>query len=679
MGVEWDVKTYGELKVESELANSSFLPKKVTKIHFMCPQCFKRICSPIEDGGVMSDCFYCGHRLLLPTLEDVNQQQRRLREQANQRKADERQREVEGRAAGKIAGEVRKRQKYARYERVWASFVKRNGAIEAFLGLVILGFPLLSCGGCFYVFFYGSPGSIPTGTEDHHSPPHLASPSPQSEELGRSADIFAYSQAAENGDAQAQYDLGVMYRDGESVQQDYAEAVKWFRLAAEQEVPEAQYDLGVMYFDGRGVPQNYVEAVKLYRSAAEQGLVEAQGALGVSYADGEGVSQDYMEAVKWFRLAADQGGADAQGVLALMYLHGKGVQQDFVEAYARFTVALANGNTLPATVRNRDIAHSHLTPQQLSQGQKRARELLVDEKGRSAGSTHPLHDKISRVDVVGDARGWKLTLQVHLTERVSEKSIESYAEHVVGSEKAYKAYFIDYFLPGMDTSRGPWAFSHLRAGDDQVDVDILGATIEEYDALMTIARDGDPSVIAQWSGLDVSDCQLYRLRKLENKFYLQFVRPSFSYTKKYTPRTSANTFRLIETNLLADYLNGKPSTEYFELTSGYLVLTGIGDPVFRRYPYINRSGVLRGNYESPFSLRDFRLGKYSPFREWTLVDGVTTFRARLIKVYDNKVRLDCEVTGIRDFQFSTLSVHDVAFAKSTLGQEEVELLRRKVD
>ena len=67
---------------------------------------------------------------------------------------------------------------------------------------------------------------------------------------------------AEEGDALAQYNLGLMYGKGEGVPQDDAEAVKWYRLAAEQGFAKAQLNLGFMYARGRGVPQDDAEAVK---------------------------------------------------------------------------------------------------------------------------------------------------------------------------------------------------------------------------------------------------------------------------------------------------------------------------------------------------------------------------------------------------------------------------------
>ena len=65
---------------------------------------------------------------------------------------------------------------------------------------------------------------------------------------------------AEQGNSNAQFMLGRMYRHGYGVPQDYTEALKWFRKAAEQGNPDAQLKLGVMYALGLGVPQNYVRA-----------------------------------------------------------------------------------------------------------------------------------------------------------------------------------------------------------------------------------------------------------------------------------------------------------------------------------------------------------------------------------------------------------------------------------
>ena len=67
---------------------------------------------------------------------------------------------------------------------------------------------------------------------------------------------------AEQGDAEAQYKVGGMYRRGSFVPQDYQEAVWWYRLAAEQGYILAQNRLGVLYASEEGVPQDYVQAPK---------------------------------------------------------------------------------------------------------------------------------------------------------------------------------------------------------------------------------------------------------------------------------------------------------------------------------------------------------------------------------------------------------------------------------
>ena len=65
---------------------------------------------------------------------------------------------------------------------------------------------------------------------------------------------------ADQGNAVAQTNLGVMYGGGEGVSQSFAEALKWFHKAADQGDAAAQYNLGLIYRDGKGVPRNYVLA-----------------------------------------------------------------------------------------------------------------------------------------------------------------------------------------------------------------------------------------------------------------------------------------------------------------------------------------------------------------------------------------------------------------------------------
>ena len=94
--------------------------------------------------------------------------------------------------------------------------------------------------------------------------------------------------------------------------QDYAQAVQWFRKAAHQGFAAAQYNLGLLYDNGQGVPQDYVQAVQWYRKAADQENGDAQNNLGVMYGKGKGVGKNNIIAYALYNLSAskDQSGSN---------------------------------------------------------------------------------------------------------------------------------------------------------------------------------------------------------------------------------------------------------------------------------------------------------------------------------------------------------------------------------
>ena len=148
--------------------------------------------------------------------------------------------------------------------------------------------------------------------------------------------LIKYKQAAAQGNAMAQSLLGYMYNNGQGVIQDYAEAVRWYKLAAVQGHAIAQFNLAVKYDNGLEVAQDYAEAVRWYKLAAAQGLLAGQVNLGYMYVKGQGVVQDFTRAHMWWNLAAVTGNADA--------------------------------------VKNRDMIAKQMTPQQIAEAQKLARE-----------------------------------------------------------------------------------------------------------------------------------------------------------------------------------------------------------------------------------------------------------------------------------------------------------------
>ena len=122
---------------------------------------------------------------------------------------------------------------------------------------------------------------------------------------------------------------------------------------------------------------DYATVVRELRPLAEQGDAKAQFELGVMYATGLGVPQDYAEAVKWYRKAAEQGVAEAQYILGFMYRKGRGVPQDYLRAYAWYDLAASTfplGEDRDSAVKNRDLVAERMTPAQISEAQKLARE-----------------------------------------------------------------------------------------------------------------------------------------------------------------------------------------------------------------------------------------------------------------------------------------------------------------
>ena len=96
---------------------------------------------------------------------------------------------------------------------------------------------------------------------------------------------------------------------------DYEAAYREWLPLAELGDAEAQYNLGVLYDEGAGVEQDLATAVSWYQKAASQGFIDAQSNLGMMYYHGHGVERDYRAAAQWFRQAADQGDEEARECL----------------------------------------------------------------------------------------------------------------------------------------------------------------------------------------------------------------------------------------------------------------------------------------------------------------------------------------------------------------------------
>jgi uncharacterized protein len=188
----------------------------------------------------------------------------------------------------------------------------------------------------------------PSTPVDIHSAPEKSDSSSSASSAATIAtkddEITLLKKAADQGYANAQFAMGLMYYKSEGVEVNKAEAAKWFHKAADQGHANAQFNLGLMYYTGEGVELNKAEAPKWFHKAADQGHAKAQFNLGFTYQKGEGVEVNKAEAAKWYHKAAEQGDANAQFNTGVMYQKGEGVEVNKTEAAKWYHKAADQGH-----------------------------------------------------------------------------------------------------------------------------------------------------------------------------------------------------------------------------------------------------------------------------------------------------------------------------------------------
>lgn len=116
---------------------------------------------------------------------------------------------------------------------------------------------------------------------------------------------IAYLISANEGNAEAQFDIAYAYFNGEGIERDYASAAMWFKRSARQNYAKAQYNLAYCYMNGRGVPRDYDKASDLLHKSANNNYKRAQLTLADCYANGILVEQNEKESQKWMAMAAN--------------------------------------------------------------------------------------------------------------------------------------------------------------------------------------------------------------------------------------------------------------------------------------------------------------------------------------------------------------------------------------
>lgn len=164
-------------------------------------------------------------------------------------------------------------------------------------------------------------------------------------------------------------------------QKDPKEAFRIFREAAEQGDADAQFQLGGVYAKGRGVDRSDIEASKWFRKAASQGHTEAQFTLGGLHTKGRGVSKDDTAALRWLTKAANKGHTRALFIVGALHAKGRGAERNLVQAHKFFSLAEKNG--VKDASRNRELAASKMTPDQVEEAQRLAREWVPKNNSSS--------------------------------------------------------------------------------------------------------------------------------------------------------------------------------------------------------------------------------------------------------------------------------------------------------
>lgn len=159
-----------------------------------------------------------------------------------------------------------------------------------------------------------------------------------------------FEEAANNGIANARYNLGVLYHQGLGVTQDTGKALNWYKAAAAQNHPEAQYNLGIAYIEGVGTSYSPEKAAANFESAARAGIMEAAYNLGLIHENGLLGKPDTDNAIYWYSRAAENGSPEGKAALNQL-ARNLGYSEDRVKDIynARKTARGANNKQQAAT------------------------------------------------------------------------------------------------------------------------------------------------------------------------------------------------------------------------------------------------------------------------------------------------------------------------------------------
>jgi hypothetical protein len=211
---------------------------------------------------------------------------------------------------------------------------------------------------------------------------------------------------AENGNAIFQGALGAEYLIGNLIEKNIQTGLFWYTQSANQGNINSQFDLAVIFQTGRyGVEKNIKKAVKWYEKAAEQNHIESQYALSQIYMEGKGVPKNSKKAAYWCKRAAEQGYVPAQGKIGAFYFKGLGIPKNYIHAYSWFSLVAAQGDENAKNLM--DYIEEQLSEEQIIQAQELAAEIQheIDNQADFKKSQHSMQKK----KVIGSGTGFFIT------------------------------------------------------------------------------------------------------------------------------------------------------------------------------------------------------------------------------------------------------------------------------
>ena len=142
----------------------------------------------------------------------------------------------------------------------------------------------------------------------------------------------------------AMYRLGKLYLQGEVVEKNVGEALRWFWEAEAKDNPYAQYQLGKLYLKGEDVSADYATAQRMFEKSVRQGNAYAMYSLAKMNLQGTAKYSDIQYAIRLLTVAAKRGNQWAEYQLGKMYLYGQGVDKDYELAVQLLTSSASKGN-----------------------------------------------------------------------------------------------------------------------------------------------------------------------------------------------------------------------------------------------------------------------------------------------------------------------------------------------